>query len=61
MGMIKDLVVNPTQIPSKSMMMDVVVANVPVSNGMLLSKSWGAKLGGTLQLDMSYAIILVFG
>jgi hypothetical protein len=28
---------------------------------MLLSRSWGAKLRGTLQLDMSYATILVFG
>ena len=28
---------------------------------MLLSRSWGAKLKGTLQLDFSYATILVFG
>ena len=28
---------------------------------MLLSHSWGAKLQGSLQLDMSYATILVFG
>jgi ribonuclease HI len=43
------------------MAMDVVVVDIPPKNGMLLSRSWGAKLRGTLQLDMSYATILVFG
>ena len=28
---------------------------------MLLSRSWSAKLKGTLQMDMPYATILVFG
>lgn len=41
--------------------MDIVVADIPPKYGMLLSTSWGAKLRGSLQLDMSYAIILVFG
>jgi hypothetical protein len=41
--------------------MDVVVDDVLVSYGMLLSRCWGAKLGGTLQLDMTYATIPVFG
>ena len=41
--------------------MDIVVANIPPKYGMLLSRSWGAKLGGSLQLDMSYATISVFG
>ena len=40
--------------------MDVVVANVPVKVGMLLSRSWAAKLKGTLQMDMSYATIPIF-
>jgi len=59
-GMIKDLVVNLAQIPAKSILMDVVVADIPPKYGMLLSRSWGAKLGGSLQLDMTYATILVF-
>jgi hypothetical protein len=42
-------------------MMDVVVAYVPINYRMLLSRSLGAKLGGTLQLDMTYATIPVFG
>jgi hypothetical protein len=60
LGMIKDLVVNLSQIPVKSILMDVVVANVPAKYGMLLSRSWGPKLRGSLQLDMTYATILVF-
>jgi hypothetical protein len=61
LGMIKDLVVNLAQIPVKSILMDVVVADVPAKYGMLLSMSWGAKIGGSLQLDMTYATILIFG
>ena len=41
--------------------MDVVVVNIDPSYVMLLSRSWGAKLRGTLQLDFSYATISVFG
>ena len=41
--------------------MDIVVENIPPKYGMLLSRSWGAKLRGSLQLDMSYATISVFG
>jgi hypothetical protein len=59
-GMIKDLVVNLAQIPSKSILMDVVVADIPPKYGMLLSRSWGVKLRGSIQLDMTYATILVF-
>jgi hypothetical protein len=61
MGMIKDLVVTLAQVPIKSVLMDVVIANIPPKYGMLLYRSWGAKLGGSLQLDMSYATIPVFG
>jgi hypothetical protein len=60
-GMIKDLVVNLAQIPAKSILMDVVVVDIPPKHGMLLSRSWGAKLGGYLQLDMTYSTIPVFG
>ena len=60
-GLIKDLCITLVQIPSKSMVMDVVVADIPPKYGMLLSRSWGAKMKGTLQLDMSYTTIPVFG
>jgi hypothetical protein len=60
-GMINDLVVNLAQIAAKGILMDVVVNDIPPKYGMLLFRSWGAKLGGLLQLDMTYATILVFG
>ena len=56
-GLIKDLCVNLVQYPGKSMVMDIVVADIPPKYGMLLSRSWGAKLQGSLQLDMSYSTI----
>lgn len=46
-GLIKDLVVSLAQILAKIIVMDVVVADIPTYFGMLLSRSWGAKLGST--------------
>jgi ribonuclease HI len=43
------------------MVMDIVVADVPPKFGMLLSISWIKRLGGTLQMDLTYATIPVFG
>jgi hypothetical protein len=60
LSMIKYLVVNLAQIPVKSILMDVVVVDLPANYGMLLSRYWGSKLGGSLQLDMNYATILIF-
>jgi len=61
LGLIKDLVVSLAQITTKKMVMNVVVADIPLKFDMLLSRSWAAKLKGTLQMDMSYATIPVFG
>jgi len=44
-----------------SVVMDIVVADVPPKFGMLLSRSWIKILGGTLQMDLTYATIPVFG
>jgi hypothetical protein len=38
-----------------------LLQDIPPKYGMLLSLSWGSKLQGTLQLDMSYATIPLFG
>ena len=46
LGLIKYLYVNLTQIPSKCLVMDIFVADVPPKYGMLLSRSLGAKLQG---------------
>ena len=61
LGLIKDLAVNLTQLPSKSVMMDIVVADIPPKFSLLLSRSWSKRLGGTLQMDLTYATIPMFG
>jgi len=61
LGLIKDLSITLTQLPMKSMMMDTVVVDVPPKFCMLLSRGWIKRLGGSLQNDLSYVIVLVFG
>jgi hypothetical protein len=61
LGVIKDLVVTLFQLPVKSVVMDIGVVDVPPKFGMLLSRSWIKRLGGTLQMDLTYATIPVFG
>jgi ribosomal protein L31 len=60
-GLIKDMVVTLVHLPVKMIMMDMVVDEVPSNYGMLLSRTWARKLGGTMQMDMTYATVLVFG
>ena len=45
----------------KSVVMDVVVADVPPKFGFLLSRYWIKILGGTLQIDLSNATIPMSG
>jgi len=49
------------QIHVKSVVLDIVVTDISPKFGMLLSRSCCAKLGGTLQMDMSYATIPIYG
>ena len=51
--LIKGLVISLAKILAETLSMDVVVADTPPKFGMLLSRSWAAKLKGTLQMDMS--------
>jgi hypothetical protein len=44
-GLIKDMVVTLAQIIIKSIMMDVVVADVPANYGMFLSRTCSCKYG----------------
>jgi hypothetical protein len=43
------------------MIIEMVVADIPLKFGILLSKSLVAKMKGTLKMDMAYATIPVFG
>jgi len=61
LGMIKDLVVNLAHIPVKSVVMDIVVADNHARFDMLLSRSWGSKIGGSIKLYLTYATIPIFG
>jgi hypothetical protein len=61
LGLIKDLVINLAQLPMRSMVMDVVVVDIPTKFGLLLSRSWSKRIGDTLQMDLSYATVSVFG
>ena len=61
LGLVKVLVVVLHQIPEKSIVMDVVVDDVPPKLGIILSGSWATKLKGTLQMDMYYGMIPIFG
>jgi hypothetical protein len=45
----------------KSVVMDIVVDDVPPKFGMFLSIFWIKRLGGTLQMDLTYDTIPVFG
>jgi len=60
LGLIKYLCLNLAQVLAKHLVMDIVVVDIPPKYGMLLSRSWGVKLQGNLQLDMSYATIPFF-
>lgn len=60
LGLIKYFCVSLVQYPTKTILMDIVVVDILAKYGTLLSRSWGAKIQGSLQLDMSYATISVF-
>lgn len=44
LGLIKYLCISLVQIPTKSLVINIVITNIPPMYGMLLSISWGAKL-----------------
>jgi len=56
-GVIKDLKVHLATYLDVSLLMDVIVIDVPNAWGMLLSRKWAATLGGSLHMDLSYATI----
>ncbi len=56
-GLIKDLKVTLASHTDISILMDVVVIDVPDAWRMLLSRGWAVKFEGNLQMDLSYATI----
>ena len=51
----------PLQLPSKRIVMDIVVADIPPKFGLLLSLTWSKRIGGTLHMELTYATIPMFG
>jgi hypothetical protein len=45
----------------KSVVMDIIVVGIPPKFGVLLSRTWAKKVGGSLQMDLTYATLHVFG
>ena len=58
LGVIKYMVISLAQLPMKSVIMDVVVADITRKFGLLLSRSWEKKVGGTLQMDLHMLLFL---
>ena len=56
-GLIKGLKVSLTMNSNISLLMDFMVIDIPDVWGMLLSREWGAIVGGQLQMDLSYVTI----
>jgi len=56
-GIIKDLKASLARNPDISLLMDVIVIDIPDVWGMLLSQKLGATIGGHVQMDLSYATI----
>jgi hypothetical protein len=59
LGIIKDLQFCLLACPQRCMVMDAVIIDCPTRWGMLLCLKWCADVGGTLQMDLTYADILV--
>lgn len=54
---IKDMVVRLIASQDISIIMDIVVVDLPPSYGMLLSRKFSSSLSGTIQMDLSFASI----
>ena len=56
-GMIENHLVRLAKYPDIQITMDILVIDVPDEWGMLLSRKWGATLGGSIQMDWTYATV----
>lgn len=57
LGVVKDLQVSLVDYPYNIITMDIAIIDVPDVWGMLLSKKFAVDLGGSIQMDLSYATI----
>lgn len=57
----KDVEVKIVSYPEATYKIDIIVIDVPPHYGMLLSRQWIGLVGGSIQLDFSYATVPVNG
>jgi hypothetical protein len=53
-GVVENVEVRLKEYPEKMVHVDIVVVDVPDVWGMLLSRKFGAMLGGTLEMDLTF-------
>ena len=56
-GVIENLNMKLAAYPEIEVNMNVLVLYIPDTWGMLLLREWDAKLGGSIQMDLSYTTI----
>jgi hypothetical protein len=56
-GIINILTTYLNAYPHIAFLMDVVVIDLPLTYGMLLSQKWPDSMGGSIQMDLSYTLI----
>jgi hypothetical protein len=53
-GVVENVEVHLKEYPEKTVHIDIVVVDVPDVWGMLLSRKFGAMLGGSLEMDLTF-------
>jgi hypothetical protein len=53
-GVVENVEVRLKEYPEKMVHVEIVVVDVPDVWGMLLSRKFGAMLGGTLEMDLTF-------
>ena len=56
-GVIENLKMKLAAYPDVEITMNVLVIDIPDVWGMLFSREWAAKLGGSIQLDLTYTTV----
>jgi hypothetical protein len=53
-GVIENIKVQLKEFPEKTIRIDIIVVDVPDVWGMLLSRNFGAMIGGSLEMDLTF-------
>jgi hypothetical protein len=56
-GVVENVEVQLKEFPEKTVHIDIIVVDVPDVWGMLLSRKFGAMIGGSLEMDLTFCRI----